>query len=116
MTHTSTEQPEAEKLARIYEGGCDIDKRVAAELRRLHARVQELEASQPLSEPITHAAHRPTWDGQTFSMTQIKPMHDIKIEQLHAHWEQHKEFGDVPFTAGVRYAERAHGITQEKQG
>lgn len=116
-------------------------EKLAVMVLRLHARVVELEAQTahmadlveladyatkkleasqaqrvPLSKPITHAAHRPTWDGQTWAMTPIKPMHDIKIEQLHAHWEQHKEFGDVPFTAGVRYAERAHGITQEKQG
>ena len=167
MTHTSTEQPEALRLA--YEIGANRIKVQPTEAERLrfeqwmaghcwkvggtwdgttyrgaaehgdyldpqamHTRQlfaawrdcaalrDALEASQaqrvPLSEPITHAAHRPTWDGQTFAMTQIKPMHHIKIEQLHAHWEQHKEFGDVPFTAGVRYAERAYGITQEKQG
>lgn len=118
MTHPSTEQPEALRLADI----CATKGLFAVEdeLRRLHARVQELDASQaqrvPLSEPITHAAHRPTWDGQIWAMTPITPMHDIKIERLHDHWEQHRDFSDDPFTAGLRYAERAHGITQEKQG
>lgn len=45
MTHTSTEQPEALRLAEY----CDNFGRltpISKELRRLHARVQELEAAQ----------------------------------------------------------------------
>ena len=51
MTHTSTEQPEALRLAECLERDTqmnwpDYDNQVgaAAELRRLHTRVQELEA------------------------------------------------------------------------
>lgn len=46
MTHTSTEQPEALRLAELIETGNrrSGDSAIAAELRRLHARVQELEA------------------------------------------------------------------------
>ena len=54
MTHTSTEQPEALRLAEFFESmhksshrwydGTPVHEKAAAELRRLHARVQELEA------------------------------------------------------------------------
>lgn len=56
MTHTSTEQPEALRLANWLDTGgwpSYVPQESAAELRRLHARVQELEAVQarvPLSE------------------------------------------------------------------
>lgn len=50
MTHTSTEQPEALRLADALRDGqyAIYQERAAteAELRRLHALVQELEASQ----------------------------------------------------------------------
>ncbi len=97
MTHTSTDQPEAEKLARIYEGGCDIDKRVAAELRRLHARVQELEASQAQRVPLTDA-------------------------QIHDWWRSENSLEDcdmcrfADFAQVVRVFELKYGITKEKQG
>lgn len=50
MTHTSTEQPEALRLAECLDYPLHVTMRqfedAAAELRRLHARVQELEAAQ----------------------------------------------------------------------
>lgn len=50
MTHTSTELPEALRLAEMLMSGSamipEIDlPEAAAELRRLHSRVQELEAA-----------------------------------------------------------------------
>ena len=60
MTHTSTEQPEALRLAECLERDTqmnwpDYDNQVgaAAELRRLHTRVQELEAAQAQRVPMT---------------------------------------------------------------
>ena len=59
MTHTSTDQPEALRLADNLEANrCH---QAARELRRLHARVQELEASQarvPLSDDVLRDAAR----------------------------------------------------------
>ena len=50
MTHTSTDQPEALRLALVIatpkRPATDLRNRVAAELRRLHARVQELDAEK----------------------------------------------------------------------
>ena len=56
MTHTSTEQKEALRLAEFFESmqksshrwydGTPVHEKAAAELRRLHARVQELEAEK----------------------------------------------------------------------
>lgn len=98
MTHTSTEQPEALRLA--YEqkigdwvvGTAQWCEEVANELIRLHARVLELEVSQarvPLSDGALDNAY----------------LADQKIR------------GELScFRAGARYAEQAHGITQEKQG
>ena len=53
MTHTSTDQPEALRLALVIatpkRPATDLRNRVAAELRRLHARVQELEEDLQLA-------------------------------------------------------------------
>ena len=59
MTHTSTQQPEALRIADLLEQ-CSINSllspfmEVANELRRLHARIEELEAQ--LSATLTTAA------------------------------------------------------------
>ena len=95
MTHTSTEQPEALRLAELIETGNrrSGDSAIAAELRRLHARVQELEASQarvPLSdEQITDIWMQPISNGVTAS-----------------EWRR----------SIASAIDAAHGITQEKQG
>lgn len=95
MTHTSTEQPEALRLAEHLEKFRSFpdDLAAAAELRRLHARVQELEASQARV-----------------------PMKEIEILQAAAKkgaWL----FGHVfEILATARAVEEHHGITQEKQG
>ena len=96
MTHTSTEQPEALRLANWLDAGgwpSYVPQESAAELRRLQARVQELEASQarvPLSdEQITDIWMQPIANGVTAS-----------------EWRR----------SIARAIEAAHGITQEKQG
>ena len=92
MTHTSTEQPEALRLADdrplslnddLYQWAYDAELM----LRRLHARVQELEASQ----------------------AQRVPLSDRKIRQIDAH----SGLDAIEFARAI---EAAHGITQEKQG
>lgn len=85
--------------------------------RAAYARVLELEAQvqrAPLAEPINHAAHRPTFDGKDWFMTEIREMSPQKIGQLYLHWKMYGDFSVEPFAAGVRYAERAHGIGKEQ--
>lgn len=117
MTHTSTDQPEAEKLARIYEGGCDIDKRVAAELRRLHARVQELEAQTAHMADLVELADYATKKLEA-SQAQRVPLTDA---QIHDWWRSENSLEDcdmcrfADFAQVVRVFELKYGITQEKQ-
>lgn len=92
MTHTSTEQlelPEALRLAEMLMSGSamipEIDlPEAAAELRRLHARVQELEASQ----------------------AQRVPLSERKIRQIDAH----SGLDAIEFARAI---ERAHGIKEQ---
>lgn len=58
MTHTSTEQPEALRLADLCAADWDLVRPhlVVQMLRDLHARVQELEASQAQRVPMTERA------------------------------------------------------------
>lgn len=93
------QQPEALRLAEFFESmkksshrwydGTPVHEKAASELRRLHARVQELEASQAQRVPLnkTHA------------------------------YEEHKKYPGACRHCG--YAEHEplqHGITREKQG
>lgn len=92
MPHTSTEQPEALRLAEHLEKFRSFpdDLTAAAELRRLHSRVQELEAAQervPLS------------DGRL-------------VEAI----ESFTGFISGDVDKFVAHIESAHGITQEKRG
>jgi hypothetical protein len=113
MTLTSTEQPEALRLADIVErlnvgvhsqAIAEEYSSAARELRSLHARVQELEAAQaqrvPLSEKqvedLIYAKHfRKGCAALSYASTQVN-----------LNW----------YRLGLRDGERAHGITQEKQG
>lgn len=97
MTHTSTEQPEALRLEAALEKEYSIATldAAAAELRRLHARVQELEVSQAQRVPLNAFQRRAIFDdlyphGATSQMWQT-------------------------FSAIVTAVER-FDITQEKQG
>lgn len=102
MTHTSTEQPETLRLADAVRTHDDHPRvhfynRVASELRRLHARVQELEASQAQRVPLTY--------------TQINSiLHSVLEDDDDAEWM----LTDAQLLKIIRAAEAAHGITQEK--
>lgn len=110
MTHTSTAQPEALRLADRMEWYCvshTIDgdmKDAAKELRRLHARVQELEASQAQLVPLSDAKVEELIHDKHFK----KGCLQLRMEStnVNLHW----------YRLGLRDGEAAHGITQEKQG
>ena len=100
MTHTSTEQPEALRLAELIETGNrrSGDSAIAAELRRLQTRVQELEASQAQRVPLS-------------VVDAIKQ--GLQADEA----TRHHCRGTTNWAAAMtRFYERAHGITQEKQG
>ena len=138
MTHTSTEQPEALRLARKFEEvGFMGDHRfakdhwcrqAAAELRSQHASIAELEAQlsaigaggvEPLRKreclhQITEPDH---FRGATEMVTAARqPLDDKAILQGRT---DGYDAEDPPegwaFAQGVRFAERAHGITGEPQ-
>lgn len=101
MTHTSTEQPEALlKLAHdnddhLTREEMDVLRGAALEIRSLRSRVQELAASQA-RVPLTDAQIK---EGRNA----VNDDPDDRPEP----WA---------FREGVKFAERMHGITQEKQG
>lgn len=114
MTHTSTEQPEALRLADWLKQAVQTYPQVsedeaggywteqdqvmdfaADELRRLHARVQELEASQAQRAPLA-----------------LYQRDTIKANA----WRETMTGGYWDANAIIDGTEAAHGITQEKQG
>lgn len=98
MTHTSTEQPEALRLAELIETGNrrSGDSAIAAELRRLQTRVQELEASQAQRVPLTRKQiNECSRDAQIAFCMDKHPTYEVAL---------------------TREVERLLGITQEKQG
>ena len=101
MTHTSTEQPEALRLANWLDTGgwpSYVPQESAAELRRLHARVQELEASQAQRVPLS-------------VVDAIKQ--GLQADEA----TRHHCRGTTNWAAAMtRFYERSHGITQGKQG
>ena len=109
MTHTSTEQPEALRLAdelvapiKGFLEPSALETSAAAELRRLHTRVQELEASQ---EHLKNAL-------EDIASGEITRSHCVGPHCIE----------DVGLATADEMASRAagalhwHGITQEKQG
>lgn len=123
MTHTSTEQPEALRLADALRDGqySLYQERAAteAELRRLHARVQELEAELDNSKASSHQYFLERNNARDTvkkyqleleaSQAQRVPLSERKIRQIDAH----SGLDAIEFARAI---ERAHGITQEKQG
>ena len=105
MTHTSTEQPEALRLAdelvapiKGFLEPSALETSAAAELRRLQTRVQELEASQAQRVPLS-------------VVDAIKQ--GLQADEA----TRHHCRGTTNWAAAMtRFYERAHGITQEKQG
>lgn len=154
MTHTSTEQPEALRLAELIETGNrrSGDSAIAAELRRLHARVQELEEDLQLArQGIGAEAYDMACEemeayqlkrakagkeaGTTLSLVdgmawvyerldeleaqvQRAPLTDAQIKEGRNAVNDDPDDRPEPwaFREGVKFAERMHGITQEKQG
>lgn len=113
MTHTSTEQPEALRLADYLEmiapNECKslIVNRAAQELRRLHARVQELEAAQAQRAPLS--------DAEALKLLKSGPVYAPNGEVNRRPLEYRREIENARLR-GFRVAERTYGITQEKQG
>lgn len=117
MTHTSTEQPEALRLAELIETGNrrSGDSAIAAELRRLHARVQELEAQTAHMADLVELADYATKKLEA-SQAQRVPLTASQVAELldeagYSIWDMTR----ADFINGIRHGERAHGITQEKQ-
>ncbi len=116
MAHTSTEQPEA--LANEYRSSMPKAvlhlwaQEAVSELRRLHARVQELEFRRDIASACfrnistaSQAQRVPLSDAQAWEV--INATHNLE----HFDPYEHNALFEV-----VRATESAHGITQEKQG
>lgn len=136
MTHTSTEQPEALRLAEY----CDNFGRltpISKELRRLHARMQELESHEKLlasaigSCLIASGIVRSNIDGFSgpqlllfandlkaqleAAQAQRAPLTASQVAELldeagYSIWDMTR----ADFINGIRHGEQAHGIIQEK--
>ena len=119
-----TTKPEALRLADKYEVEGFVGehrfaqnewcRQAAVELRRLHAQVQELEAQLEAVgaggvEPLRRRDHfRDATEmvPLTESAIQAARTADYDVEDAPENWA---------FALGVRFAERAHGITQEQK-
>ena len=122
MTHTSTEQTEALRLAKWLDTGgwpSYVPQESAAELRRLHARVQELEAQTAHMADLVELADYATKKLEA-SQAQRVPLSvvDAIKQGLQAdEATRHHCRGTTNWAAAMtRFYESAHGITQEKQG
>lgn len=107
MTHTSTEQPEALRLADALRDGqySLYQERAAteAELRRLHARVQELEAERTVR--MTQNNRMAERIAELEAQVQRVPLSKRKIRQIDAH----SGLDAIEFARAI---ERAHGIQE----
>lgn len=122
MTHTNTEQPEALRLADWLDAGgwpSYVPQESAEELRRLHSRVQELEAQTAHIADLVELADYATKKLEA-SQAQRVPLSvvDAIKQGLQAdEATRHHCRGTTNWAAAMtRFYERAHGITQEKQG
>lgn len=128
MTHTSTEQPEALRLIEWFAESNGFNQgtkpphkwvlQAEQELRRLHARVQELETG--LKKANAQAEHfEREWylrgDELEASQAQRVPLSDEQIEDLPV-WKHFVGMLPAHWIEIARAIEAAHGITQEKQG
>ena len=138
MTHTSTEQPEALRLADIVErlnvgvhsqAIAEEYSAAARELRRLHARVQELadERYAIIAEKNEYKiAFRAARLELEAAQAQRVPLSEKQVEDLIYAKHFRKSCAQLSYAStqvnlnwyrlGLRDGERAHGITQEKQG
>ena len=128
MTHTNTEQPEALRLAECLEKHVwqatplrlsKVVELSADELRRLHARVQELEEQTAHMADLVELSDYATKKLEA-SQSQRVPLSvvDAIKQGLQAdEATRHHCRGTTNWAAAMtRFYERAHGITQEKQG
>lgn len=145
MTHTSTEQPEALPTPEavmeqaqvfasawaLYGSGSILEPEDSAELAveekeklavmvlRLHARVVELEFAREIARACTHNIN-------TAAQSQRVPLSEKQVEDLIYAKHFRKCCAQLSYAStqvnlnwyrlGLRDGERAHGITQEKQG
>lgn len=119
MTLTSTEQPEALRLAdelvepiHGFPKPTMLEADAAAELRRLHARVQELEAQTAHMADLVELADYATKKLEA-SQAQRVPLSGDDLADVLMSFHGYIS-GDV--ADFVAHVEAAHGITQEKQG
>lgn len=135
MTDTSTEQPELPEALRLADAlaervsltatgfGFDADLAyAAAELRRLHARVQELEAELEQAKASVSGLKKRIddwkWRALNAEASQARvPLSDEAVHHIKALTEiarmPNAEYVADAHNNAVRYL---HGITQEKQG
>lgn len=138
MTHTSTEQPEALRQAAWLRKWFGKDtERAAQELEALHARVQELEAQVQRAAEVERAAILERVKNRAVAGAllvedfrfivadrgpaapgQRAPLTDAQIKEGRNAVNDDPDDRPEPwaFREGVKFAERMHGITQEKQG
>lgn len=106
------QQTEALRLAELIENGNrrSGDASIAAELRRLHARVQELEFAREIARACAHNII-------TAAQAQRAPLTPDELADKCEAWLQSGGASNIvdAYEAGFRSAERAHGITQENQ-
>lgn len=120
MTHTSTEQPEALRVAAWLitapQSTTIGDMLIAGrELRRLHARVQELEAQTAHMADLVELADYATKKLEA-AQAQRTPLSDEQIDGINR-FITATVFGRIARGRAIaRAVEAAHGITQEKQG
>lgn len=115
MTHTSTEKPEALRLADAFADdetyvGLLMMREAATELRRLYARVQELEAKVETGKRLLREEMERA--NRYAEASQAR----VPLNKTHEYAE-HKKYPGACRHCG--YAENEplqHGITQEKQG
>ncbi len=125
MTHTSTEQPEALRLADIVErlnvgvhsqAIAEEYSAAARELRRLHARVQEMEAKVETGKRLLREEMERANRYAGAAQAQRVPLSDEQIEALPV-WDNFVGlFTSTRLEIARAIIKATHGITQEKQG
>lgn len=127
MTHTSTEQPEALRIANELDdefGFYGEARRAVETIHRLHARVLELEAELEKAKASVSGLKKRSddwkWRALNAEASQARaPLSDEQIEPIAIDVLGYGALSEPDmdlFTQSVRAIERAHGITQEKQG
>lgn len=120
-------QPEALRLAEFFESmkksshrwydGTPVHEKAASELRRLHARVQELEAKVETGKRLLREEIARANRYAEAAQAQRVPLTEAQIDEYIRHADVRGRYGE-PYARGIRWGirhyERANGITQEK--